>query len=82
MKVKASRAGRKKSQFFRLTGTEVKDLYEDLVDPGPTNASTDDEYKCLNDHFHAEGNVSYERYVFRHMAPEVGETADKCTVHL
>ena len=56
-KVKASLAGRKKSQLLHLTGTDVKDLNEDLVDPGPTNASTDDENKYVNAHFHAKDNV-------------------------
>ena len=36
----------------------------------------------LNAHLHAKGNVPYERHVFRHMAPEAGETADKFLVQL
>ena len=35
-----TQAGRKKSQLLHLAGIEVQDLYEDLVDPGPVNAST------------------------------------------
>ena len=81
-----TQAGRKKSQLLHLAGIEVQDLYEDLVDPGPVNASTDDDYKVcirkLDAHFHAEDNVPYERHVFRHMAPLVGETADKFMVRL
>ena len=80
-----TQAGRKKSQLLHLAGIEVQDLYEDLVDHGPT-ASTDDVYsfciRKLNAHFHVEDNVPYERNVFRHMAPEAGETADKFLVRL
>ena len=76
-----TQAGRKKSQLLHLAGIEVQDLYEDLVDPGPVNASTDDDYKVcirkLDAHFHAEDNVPYERHVFRHR-----ETADKFMVRL
>ena len=81
-----TQAGRKKSQLLHLAGIEFQDLYEDLVDPGPVNASTVDDYKVcirkLDAHFHAEDNVPYERHVFRHMAPLAGETADKFMVRL
>ena len=80
-----TQVGRKKSQLLHLVGIKVQDLYEDLVDPGPT-ASTDDVYSVciwkLNAHFQAKDNVPYERHVFRHMAPGAGETADKLLVHL
>ena len=81
-----TQAGRKKSQLLHLAGIEVQDLYEDLVDPGPVNASTDDDNKvCIRKfdaHFHADDNVPYERRVFRHTAPLAGETADKFMVRL
>ena len=37
---------RKKSQLLHLA--EVQDIFKDLVDPGPINATTDDVYKvCI-----------------------------------
>jgi len=81
-----TQAGRKNSQLLHLAGKEVSDIYEDLVDPRSTNTSTDDAYKIcipkLNAHFHAEDNVPYERHVFKRMAPEAGETADKFLVRI
>ena len=44
----------KKAQLFHLAGMEVQDIYEDLQDPGPFNAETDD--------------VPYERHVFYQLA--------------
>ena len=71
--------------MLHLAGIEVQDLYEDLVDPGPT-ASTDDVYSVciwkITAYFQAKDNLPYERHVFRHMAPGAGETADKLLVHL
>ena len=40
-----TQSGRKKSQLLRLAGLEVQDIFKDLVDPGPINATTDDVYK-------------------------------------
>ena len=81
-----TQAGRKKSQLLHLAGPEVQDIFEDLVDPGPINATTDDVYKVcirkLDAHFRADDNVPYERHVFRHMAPLSGESADKFLVRL
>ena len=75
---------RKKSQLLHLA--EVQDIFKDLVDPGPINATTDDVYKvCIwkrDAHFRADDNVPYERHVFRHMAPLSGESADKLLVRL
>ena len=81
-----TQAGRKKSQLLHLTGLEVRDIFEDLVDPGPINATTDDVYKvCIRKlyaHFRADGNVPYERHVFRNVVPLSGESADKFLVRL
>ena len=78
--------GGRKSQLLHLAGPEVQDIFEDLVDPGPINATTDDVYKVcirkLDAHFRADDNVPYERHVFRHMAPLSGESADKFLVRL
>ena len=72
--------------MLHLAGPEVQDIFEDLVDPGPINATTDDVYKVcirkLDAHFRADDNVPYERHVFRHMAPLSGESADKFLVRL
>ena len=72
--------------MLHLAGLEVQDIFEDLVDPGPINATTDDVYKVcirkLDAHFRADDNVPYERHVFRHMAPLSGESADKFLVRL
>ena len=41
-----TQSGRKKSQLLHLA--EVQDIFKDLVDPGPINATTDDVYKvCI-----------------------------------
>ena len=81
-----TQAGRKKSQLLHLAGLEVQDIFEDLVDPGPVNATTDDVYKVcirkLDAHLRADDNVPYERHMFRHMAPLSGESADKFLVRL
>ena len=81
-----TQAGGKKSQLLHLTGLEVRDIFEDLVDPGPINATTDDVYKvCIRKlyaHFRADGNVPYERHVFRNVEPLSGESADKFLVRL
>ena len=43
-----TQAGRKKSKLVHLAGLEVQDIFEDLVAPGPINATTEDAYKvCL-----------------------------------
>ena len=81
-----TQAGRKKLQLLHLAGLEVQDIFKDLVDPGPINATTDDVYKvCIwkrDAHFRADDSVPYERHVFRHMAPLSGESADKFLVRL
>ena len=81
-----TQAGRKKSQLLHLAGLEVQDIFEDLVDPGPVNATTDDVYKVcirkLDAHFRADDNVPYERHMFRPMAPLSRESADKFLVRL
>ena len=68
-----TQAGKKKSQLLHLAGLEVQDIFEDLVDPGPINAATDDVCKVcirkLDAHFRADDNV------FRHMTPLSGECA-------
>ena len=69
-----------------MAGLEVQDIFENLVDPGPINATTDDVYKVcirkLDALFRADDNVPYERHVSRHMAPLSGESADKFLVRL
>ena len=59
-------------------------MYEDLPDPGPVNTEQDNEYvvclRKLDAHFRAEDNVPYERNVFRQLAPNQEETADKFVV--
>ena len=61
-------------------------MYEDLPDPGPVIAEQDNEYvvclQKLDAHFRAEDNVPYERHVFRQLALNQGETADKFVVRL
>ena len=43
-----TQAERKKSQLLHLAGLKVQDIFEDLVDPGPINATADDVYKvCI-----------------------------------
>ena len=68
-----TQARRKKSQLLHLAGLEVQDIFEDFVDLGPVNATTDDVYKVcirkLDAHFRADDNVPYEQHMFRHMAP-------------
>ena len=53
-------AVRKKAQLLHLAGIEVQDIYEDLQDPGPVNAETDDVFsECLRKldaHFRADDN--------------------------
>ena len=69
-----TQARRKKSQLLHLAGLEVQDIFEDLVDPGPVNATTDDVYKLcirkLDAHFRGNDNVLS------------GESADKFFVRL
>lgn len=81
-----TQARRKKSQLLHLAGLEVQDIFEDLVNPGPVNSTTDDMYKVcirkLDAHFRANDNVPYEQHMFCHMAPLSGESADKFFVRL
>ena len=62
-----TQAVRKKPQMLHLSGLEVQDIFEDLVDPGPINATTDDVYKVcirkLDAYFRADDNGPYERQV-------------------
>ena len=79
-------AARKQAQLLRLAGMEVQDIYEDLQDPGPVTAETDDVFSVrlrkLGAHFRADDNVLYEPHVFHQLAPMQGETADKFMVPL
>ena len=63
-----TQAGRKKSQLLHLTVLEVQEIFEDLVEPGPVNATTNGVYKVwirkLDAHFRADDNVPYERHTF------------------
>ena len=72
--------------MLHLAGLEVQDIFEDLVDPGLVNATTDDVCKVcsqkLDARFRADDNVPYERHMFRHMAPLSGESANKFLVRL
>ena len=73
-----------------MAGLEVQDLNEDVEDPGPINASTDDEsdddynicLQKLDGEFHYDDNVPYERHLFPHLRLQEGESADKILARL
>ena len=50
--------------MLHLAGLEVQEIFEDLVDPGPINATIDDVYKVcirkLDAHFRADDTVPNE----------------------
>ena len=63
---------------------EVQDIFEDLQDPGPIPESGDNAFKIglrkLDSYFLVEENISYQRHVFRQLAPKEEETADQFMV--
>ena len=77
---------KKTSQLLHFAGMEVQDIFEDLQDPGPVPAESDNAYKVaickLKYFFRVEENIPYERHVFRQLTPKEGETADQFMVRL
>ena len=77
---------RKKTlQILHYMGMEVQDIFQDITDPDPVN-DYQDPYavyiRKLDHHFRAEENIPFERHVFRQMAPNEEEPADKYLVRL
>lgn len=73
-------ACKKTSQLLHFAGMEVHDNFEDLQDPGPIPETGDNAFKIpipqLHSYFHVEGNIPYERHIFRKLAPKEEETTD------
>ena len=62
-----------------MSGEEVQDLFETLIDTGTTYAHAIDK---LNEYFAPKKNIAFERHVFRQPKQEENETVDNFIVRL
>ena len=60
-----------------FAGFDVRNIFDDLPDPGPIPEEGDDVFgvaiRRLDYHFRAGENIPYKRLVFRHIAMTEGE---------
>jgi len=82
-----SSAKRLKSLLLHSAGTEVQELFEDLVDPKAGQVVTNDSdfkrcVRTLEHHFKAASNPIFERHSFRQMTFIPGETMSQFVVRL
>ena len=71
---------------FTRVGTEVQDIFENLVVVPLPEGQEDDVYqqavRALNTHFHVQKNAAYERHVLPLLKQEPGEDVDSFVLRL
>ena len=77
---------RKRNKMLYQAGTEVQDIFKNLVVVPLPEGQADDLYqqavRALNTHFHVQKNAAYERHVLRQLQQEPGEDVDSFVLGL
>ena len=74
------------NEMLYRVGTEVQDIFENLVVVPLPEGQEDDVYqqavRALNTHFHVQKNAAYERHVLPLLKQEPGEDVDSFVLRL
>ena len=77
---------RKKNELLFRAGPGVQDIFENLTEVPAAEDAVDNNYlacvRTLNNYFHVEENVAYERHVLRQLKQEAGEDVDSFVLRL
>ncbi len=77
---------RKKNELLFRAGPGVQDIFENLAEVPAAEGVADNNYlacvRTLNNYFHVEENVAYERHILRQLKQEPGEDVDSFVLRL